>query len=133
MPKRLVQKQLQEHGVTGIIGQADERKAKFILLKKGPPPGMDSRALFKEKLRELNARMVQLEKIEAHRKKIEARRDAHRKKLGDKIRRKFDKHNRVLLRREIVLTEKIKEEAGRIFAAKPYDPHKKERGKVKWK
>jgi len=70
--------------------------------------------------------MVQLERIMA-------RKDAHRKKLEDKIRRKSDKRNRRLLRREIVLTEKIKEEAGRIFAAKPYDPHKKERSRVKYK
>jgi hypothetical protein len=126
MRGRLVQKRLQEHGVTGIIGQADKRKAKFIQLKKESPPEMDSRALFKEKLRKINARMVQLERIMA-------RKDAHRKKLEDKIRRKSDKRNRRLLRREIVLTEKIKEEAGRIFAAKPYDPHKKERSRVKYK
>ena len=125
MRKRLIQKRLQEHGVTGIIGQADERKAKFILFKKESPPEIDSRALFKEKLRKINARMVQLEKIRA-------RRDAHEKKLGDKMKRKQDKRARISLRREIVLTEKIKEEAGRIFAAKPYDPHKKEKSKVKY-
>ena len=126
MHKRLVQKRLQEHGVTGIIGQADERKAKFILLKKKPPSEIDSRALFKEKLRELNARIGQAEKIMA-------RRYAHRKKLGDKIRRKQDKRARRSLRREIVFAEKIKEEAGRIFAAKPYDPHKTKRSRVKYK
>ena len=126
MRGRLVQKRLQEHGVTGIIGQADKRKAKFIQLKKESPPEMDSRALFKEKLRKINARMVQLERIMA-------RKDAHRKKLEDKIRRKSDKRNRRVLRREIVLTEKIKEDAGRIFAAKPCDPHKTERSRVKYK
>ena len=126
MRKRLVQKRLQEYGITGIIGQADERKAKFIQLKKKSPPEMDSRALFKEKLQKINARMIQAEKIETHRY-------AHRKKLEDKIRRKSDKRNRRVLRREIVLTEKIKEDAGRIFAAKPCDPHKTERSRVKYK
>jgi hypothetical protein len=123
-----LEKRLEDFGVTGIIGQAEERKA-----KKEPPSEIDSRALFKEKLREINALMVQAEKIEANRKKIEARRYAHEKKLGDKMIRKSDKRKRVLLRREIVFTEKIKEEARRIFAAKPYDPHKTERNRVKWK
>ncbi len=126
MHKRLVQKRLQEYGITGISGQADERKAKFIMLKKKSPSEIDSHALFKEKLRKINARMVQLEKIRA-------RKYAHEKKLGDKMRRNQDKRARRLLRREIVFKDKIKEEVGRIFAAKPYDPHKTERSRIVYK
>lgn len=125
MRNRLVQKRLQEYGITGISGRVDGLKAKIIQFKKRSPSAIDSRALFKEKLRKLNALIVQKEKMEA-------RRDAHRKKLGDKIDRKQAKRERRSLRREIVLGEKIKEEAKRIFAAKPYDPHKKERSKIKW-
>ncbi len=122
---KTLQKRLQEYGVTGIIGKADELKPIFIQLKRKSRLETDSRALFKEKLRKDKARIDQLEKIRA-------RRDAHEKKLGDKMRRNQDKRARRLLRREIVFTEKIKEEAGRIFAAKPYDPHKKERSRVKY-
>jgi len=108
---------LEGWGVPNIIGDIDEEKARRIQSKKSAsekrilPSWLEN--FYKEQQEWLKKRGERQKKEREYRP----------------IRKGIEKMQKE--RRKIGAI--AKQEAKRIFAAKPYDPHKKERSKVKWK
>jgi len=105
---------LESFGISRIRGAINEEAARHIL-RKGT---VAEPKRFATRLKE--------EFLEKRKKKEEAYRKENRE--WRPIRKQIEKGQKEIRKAGAL----VKREAKRIFAAKPYDPHKKERGKVKW-
>lgn len=123
MRRKTNQKRLEGFGIVGIRGDINEAAARRILQKGRSIPGPKRFAIcLKEAFLE-----KQKEEEEKRRKAEEAYRKEQRE--ARPINKEMKKWHKEKRKRGAI----AKQEAKRIFAAKPYDPHKKERSKLKWK
>jgi hypothetical protein len=113
--RKTLQKRLEDSGVSGIIGDIDEVGARRILQSKKPA---SEKRLILSSLE--NFYKKQQEWLKEQRDWRPIRRDIERGQTADR------KH-------EAIVKQMARREAKRIFAAKPYDPHKTERSRVKYK